>query len=88
MEITIETFVIEMKYIQKVFGQAFWDAFFMAVSKDPEASQLLIIPKTVDFVLERYSQEQLEELPREDGLERLKRQQRRITRCPPLKSGK
>ena len=55
MEITMEMFVIEMKYIQKVFQQEFWDAFSMAVSEDAEASQLLMIPRTVGFVMERYT---------------------------------
>ena len=80
MKVTIEMFVIEMKYIQKVFQQEFWDAFSMAVSKDAGASQLLMIPKTVGFVMERYTKEQLRELPSEDRVARLKRQQRRIIR--------
>ena len=46
-ELTIETFVVEMKYIQRVFRQEFWDTFSIAVSKDAAASQLLMIPKTV-----------------------------------------
>ena len=77
----LETFLGDMKFVQKVFQQEFWDAL-AKLPTDEEKSKQLIMPKTVGWGYERITDVELAFLSEEQQAEILERESRRIVREP------
>ena len=48
-----ETFIVDMKFVQKIFRQDFWDRL-AKLPKDEDKSEALKIPKTVGLIWETH----------------------------------
>lgn len=74
-----ETFLLDMRYVQRVFRQEFWDSL-AKVSKHEDQGQALKIPKTVGFWA--CAQADFDAWPREEQVAMWKKANRKIVRTP------